>query len=51
MVSPVTPVVTLALGAWATPLYVNDVVVPHVTATDFGLIVTLTDVDKSFAAA
>ena len=39
MVSPVTPVVALTLGACAPPLYVNDVVVPHVTATDFGLIV------------
>ena len=39
MVSPVTPVVALALGACAPPLYVNDVVVPHVTAIDFGFIV------------
>ena len=38
MFSPVTPVVALALGACAPPLYVNDVVVPHVTATGFAFI-------------
>ena len=50
MVSPVTPVVALALGACAPPLYVN-VVVPHITATGFELIVVLTGVDEVFDAA
>ena len=39
IVSPVTPLSALAVGPCATPLYINVVVVPHVTATSFADIV------------
>ena len=43
IVSPVTPLVADAVGACALALYVNDVVVPHVTATLFAAILQLID--------
>ena len=38
IVSPLTPDVADAVGAWAEPLYVNVVVLPQVTATLLGFI-------------
>ena len=41
IVSPLTPLVALAVGPCAEPLYTKLVVLPHVTSTDFAFILQL----------